>query len=680
MGDTVYLAVTDAWTMSEFEKIKRSHIKKGELFEDPDFPATQASVFYHQKPPFQFVWKRPKEICANPVFIQDGTLQYDITPGKLGDHWLVSALGCLSVTKGLFYRVVPADQTFSTEIEQSDSLDTDYVGVFRFRLWWCGEWQEVLVDDRLPTVNGKLVFVHSQHSNQFWASLLEKAYAKLHGSYEALKYACSQDGLADLMGGIIETFSIRQDPTSCLKVLGRLLKTTSVATSIVQQQMKVRNLPDKLANGILLGTNYRVLCIDKVETINGDQIQLVKLRNPLPTLSVYVGAWSKDSLEWDKVLTEDVERLNYRSLNEGEFWMTYQDFVKTFTSIEAVHLDAETSKDEPTLRGKVTWQIKVWHSQWQKGVTAGGCRNNLDSFHINPQFHIVLPEAEEVVISLSQHSILEPKVIGFAVFPMCKSLSVEIMDKGFFKKTKSIYSSAYSNSRQVSGRVHFEQGSYLIIPTTFDPGDESSFTLRVISNKPIKLKLLDCNPAVLKPAIMKASPSIETKINSYEGIFLQLADEHKTLNAFELQDVLEVCLPNDYVKSCATLEVCRQVILALDTTGNGRLKFADYKNLMCSLKHWQVIFRAHTKGTASVFRAEKLRDALLDIGFQVNTETLSLLAFRYMRKDGTLRFGDFVSCILHLSTAFKTFEKKDPLQNGYVKVSLKEWLSSSLHC
>ncbi|XP_054707542.1 calpain-C-like [Uloborus diversus] len=677
MGDTVYPAVAEVWAMSEFEKIKRNHIKKGELFEDSDFPATQTSVFYHQTPPFQFHWKRPKELCSNPVFIQDGTLQYDITPGKLGDHWLVSALGCLSITKGLFYRVVPADQSFGSSL---DSLNSDYAGVFRFRLWWCGEWQEVLVDDRLPTVNGKLVFIHSQHSNQFWAALLEKAYAKLHGSYEALKYACSQDGLADLMGGIIEAFNIRQDPTSCLRVLGRLLKTTSVTTSIVQQQTKTRNHPEKLANGILLGTNYRVLCVDKVETVNGDQIQLVKLRNPLATLSEYVGSWSKDSSEWEKIIPEDIDKLNCRNITDGEFWMTYHDFVKTFTSLEAVHLDTETSKDEPTLRSKIPWHMKVWHGQWQRGVSAGGCRNNLDSFHINPQFQIVLPESEEVVISLSQHSILEPKVIGFAVFPMCKTLTSEIMDKTFFKKTKSIYSSSYSNSRQVSGRVHFEQGSYLVVPTTFDPAEEASFTIRVISNKAIKLKLLDASPAVLKSAIIKATPSIETKINSYEGIFLQLSDEHKTLNAFELQDVLEVCLPNDYVKSCATLEVCRQIVLALDSIGNGRLKFSDYKNLMCSLKHWQVIFRNHTKGTAGVLRAEKLRDALFDIGFQVNTETLSLLAFRYMRKDGTLRFGDFVSCILHLSTSFKAFEKRDPLQNGYVKVTLKEWLSSSLQC
>lgn len=46
--------------MTDYEKIKRSCLKRGELWEDPDFPATQSSVFYHQTPPFQFTWKRPK--------------------------------------------------------------------------------------------------------------------------------------------------------------------------------------------------------------------------------------------------------------------------------------------------------------------------------------------------------------------------------------------------------------------------------------------------------------------------------------------------------------------------------------------------------------------------------------------------------------------------------------------
>lgn len=84
-----------------------------------------------------------------------------------GDSWFTSCIGCLSITKGLFYRVVPADQGFDDESE--------YCGMFRFRIWWFGEWQEVLVDDRLPTVNDKLVFVQSGRGDQFWASLLGKS-------------------------------------------------------------------------------------------------------------------------------------------------------------------------------------------------------------------------------------------------------------------------------------------------------------------------------------------------------------------------------------------------------------------------------------------------------------------------------------------------------------------------
>lgn len=33
-----------------------------------------------------------------------------------------------------------------------------------------------------------------------------------------------------------------------------------------------------------------------------------------------------------------------------------------------------------------------------------------DTFHINPQLHLILSEMEEVIVSLNQHSIMEPKV------------------------------------------------------------------------------------------------------------------------------------------------------------------------------------------------------------------------------------------------------------------------------
>ena len=55
---------TPAKTMSvqgkSFAEIKKECLAKGVLFEDPEFPAVDQSIFYSQRPPRPFVWKRPK--------------------------------------------------------------------------------------------------------------------------------------------------------------------------------------------------------------------------------------------------------------------------------------------------------------------------------------------------------------------------------------------------------------------------------------------------------------------------------------------------------------------------------------------------------------------------------------------------------------------------------------------
>lgn len=81
------------------------------------------------------------------------------------------------------------------------------------------------------------------------------------------------------------------------------------------------------------------------------------------------------------------------------------------------------------------------------------------------------------------------------------------------------------------------------------------------------MKVLDNPPKMTKAALVKAPPVVE--VNSfaqYEAVFLQLADEHKTIDPFELQELLDACLPNDYIKSCASIDTCRQIVLSLDVS------------------------------------------------------------------------------------------------------------------
>jgi len=49
-------------------------------------------------------------------------------------------------------------------------------------------------------------------------------------------------------------------------------------------------------------------------------------------------------------------------------------------------------------------------------------------------------------------------------------------------------------------------------------------------------------------------------------------------------------------------------------TGLGRLKFNQFKDLMFSLKSWQNVFKTHTKEKNGILKAERLRDALCDVG------------------------------------------------------------------
>ena len=71
------------------------------------------------------------------------------------------------------------------------------------------------------TFLGQLMFMHSDANNEFWTALLEKAYAKLHGSYEALKGGSTTEAMVDFTGGCTELYDLQSE--DCPKDLMKMM-------------------------------------------------------------------------------------------------------------------------------------------------------------------------------------------------------------------------------------------------------------------------------------------------------------------------------------------------------------------------------------------------------------------------------------------------------------------------
>lgn len=144
-------------------------------------------------------------------------------------------------------------------------------------------------------------------------------------------------------------------------------------------------------------------------------------------------------------------------------------------------------------------------------------------------------EREDVIVALNQHTAVEPKVIGFTIYKLTgKNKVSETLPKEFFRTQVSYINSDYGNSRHVSYRCSLDIGKYLLMATTYEPGEESGFTVRVLGHsiKLVQLEtqtllLLDPFPSVNLQTNRIDTDSVRSKKCQYEPVFMQLADENK---------------------------------------------------------------------------------------------------------------------------------------------------------
>nr|XP_021140491.1 calpain-13 isoform X4 [Columba livia]XP_021140493.1 calpain-13 isoform X4 [Columba livia]XP_021140494.1 calpain-13 isoform X4 [Columba livia]XP_021140495.1 calpain-13 isoform X4 [Columba livia]XP_021140496.1 calpain-13 isoform X4 [Columba livia]XP_021140497.1 calpain-13 isoform X4 [Columba livia]XP_021140498.1 calpain-13 isoform X4 [Columba livia]XP_021140499.1 calpain-13 isoform X4 [Columba livia]XP_021140500.1 calpain-13 isoform X4 [Columba livia] len=632
-GTTGSLQNVKKFNNQDFSRLRASCLSQGLLFEDATFPAHVSSIGPNLLPEDtlrRIQWKRPTELQRNPYLIVDGVSRFDIMQGEIGDCWMLAALGSLTLRKQFLENVLPKDQGFQD----------DYAGIFHFRFWQCGAWVDVVIDDRLPFLNGRYLSVQPRTSNEFWPSLLEKAYAKLRGSYQNLHGGYLSDALVDLTGGVQVQFSLKDPPPDLEEILKAADKSHCLMGCSTSSQLK-RNI--ELRNGIVQGHAYTVTGAVKIRYKNGWK-HIVRIWNPWGH-GEWKGSWSDNSPQWDYVEPKYREAL-LRNKDDGEFWMSCKNFQEQFSHLYICNR-TPTFLDFGDQHSTV-WSIDGHSNLWSPGLATG--RNKYfpaGSISTNPQYFFKVPDYDpktyNVVISLMQkHS---------EDIQDAKTLKI-----GFFITTENskVLEQNFSLTRDVTNYFILSPGTYAVVPATTED-QEFEFLLRIF------VKNQDYNESSnsLPSQALPVDEPRQNQDSSYKAVFLRYANQDSTIDASQLQQLLNEVILQDEMTSLGgrfSFDSCRGILALMDLNSNGRLTLQEFGSLWRSLTKYMDIFSKEDRNHSGFLDVSELKSAIQTAGLATNEQLLHLMALRYGDAGRRIGFSDFVCCMLRLETMTRAFQ------------------------
>ncbi|KAL4647357.1 calpain-1 catalytic subunit-like [Arapaima gigas] len=677
----------------DYESLRDACIKSGSLFTDPLFPADQSSIGMAADPdPKNTIkWLRPKDISKDAVFIEGTTGTTDICQGQLGDCWLLAALSSLTLHPTLFAKVVPTNQ----------SLTESYAGIFHFRFWQYGDWVEVVVDDLLPVRNGRLLFSHSRTLNEFWSALVEKAYAKMTGSYSSLKGGNISEGMEDFTGGIARTLTISsRTPQGLWKVLAGALARGTLLSCFIQAA-SVHEIGMVTPQGLVKGHAYAITDTDKVNK-KPSEVFLLKLRNPWGFVE-YCGPWSDKCKNWDEVDNAEKKRLELIKAEDGEFWISVEDFSTFFHTVELCSVNPDTlfEDEEPS---PSAWTITSFQGSWVPGCTAGGSRKFPRTFWKNPQFRLTLSEqddyedededsgdndeddAEEDTVALAPatkptgKAAAKPKekvmkctmvaevlqkyrrqknktnflLVAFHIYKLAGD-SKPLDQKFFYSRLPVASSGKYKALRGVRRKVRLDPGSFVVVVSTYRPNQQGDFFLRLFAKTGNTLGDLEMICTSSFRTVVQSNPTTAEDYARVQQLFEKEAGTDERLDALELMKLLNAVLEKEYQ---LPLETCRQLIFAEDTGGRSRLTLPQTVQLLSTLRSLQSIFIKYDEDSSGTMSPFDLSLGLQAAGLQCDKAVLQMLWERVGAGLLQLPFHGFVSCVARLRVLFALYESE----------------------
>ena len=231
----------------------------------------------------------------------------------------------------------------------------------------------VIVDDWFPSKWGRPAFSKTKNG-EIWPMLLEKAWAKVHGSYMRTEGGQTAHATQHLLG--IPAFTINHDEkeTESLKRnFFRAMKRYDERNFVILASSR-SGTNDQYSDGIVLGHAYSVISVVEFQAY-GRNIQLMKMRNPWGKQGEWTGDWSDESDLW----TDEFREICGSTVgDDGIFFIPLENYLTHFseTSVgcreENAHVSVANYQQDRTAYFK--FRLNEDHHQFAVTVCQQGDR------------------------------------------------------------------------------------------------------------------------------------------------------------------------------------------------------------------------------------------------------------------------------------------------------------------
>ncbi|KAF5400487.1 Calpain-B, partial [Paragonimus heterotremus] len=428
------------------------------------------------------------------------------------------------------------------------------------------------------------------------------------------------------------------------------------------------------------------------------QVELIRLRNPWGNDREWYGPWSDKSAEWNSIPNSERKRIGLVFDHDGEFWMSFTDFARYFSRLEFCHLGPESGTFGQSFRQDTSdrrWEMTKEEGEWIKYSTAGGCRNNERTFHINPQFRVQVIDPDEtdddntgtIIIGLMQkgrrETFQQHHTIGYAIYRLPNNHPPdELLTRKFFETNVSVARSpTFANIREVCGRHKLPPGDYMIIPSTFEPNLEAKFLLRIFSERPCVSNELDDstnvapNDLTKRLSLTSLDDGLVTKL---QEAFVSIAGPSGEITAAELQDILNASFKDLPFKGFSR-ETARSMVALMDADLSGSLGFQEFRKLWSDLRIWKAMFKNYDLDKNGTFDAFELREVMRAVGFQVSNRVYNAIVCRYADSQGRIEFDDYVLLLVRLTTVVETYKAQERLRDGRAVFQVEDFIRSVIY-